>query len=222
MHLAEIPGLQKVLLETSARDCELRDFSLLGLPRTLELKSCVQGETVRVEIMLMTLRQYLSLSLMKNPFVSGGDVGPEHVAQFLWFLSPGYVDPFLRGVGPARRRARLALCTRRRREFVNLIATADFEHARETIRAYMDDMLNDGPTGSSSYLPVTSFASVIVEMLFPWTRDYVLDSPLPALWQDIRRAILHKNPKASIVDRRTDSIRRKFIKGFMQHTKDRP
>src|SRR5206468_3380665 len=42
------------------------------------------------ELVPMTLRQFLILSLMKSPLLTGGTPGPGDLLDFLWLLNPNY------------------------------------------------------------------------------------------------------------------------------------
>jgi len=225
MFLSQIPGFQEELAAASRDNSESRDFAFLDLPTRI----------CGVEVCLMTLRQYIRLHLLRNPFICGGQVLARDIAQILWILSPYYIEPFAFGLSPARARSRRSLATRRRRQIVGGFSEIEFSKAKSEISDFVDRMLEDAPGGNNSgTIPVTSSTAVIIEFIaeaygwpqetigadgLPVPRGGILDLPLPAIYQHIRRIILLKNPTAAIVDRKTDSIKRKYTQHFLKGQK---
>jgi hypothetical protein len=204
MFLAQIPGYSEALAAVSAQDAEARDFAFLGLPK----------EICGIEVVLLTLRQYLRLLLLKNPLVVGGTPSPGHVVEFLWLLSPGYVEAWVPGA-PDAQEAHRKDALEKLDAFIARVGFMDLPAFLAQIRAYLDFIFADAPGGSGEGgVAVTSFAAVITDLLgreYGWTRDEVLDTPLPVIYQQLRRIILHHNPKAAIINRRTDAVNREFL-----------
>jgi len=225
MFLSQIPGFNEELAATTRATTESRDFAFLNLPTRI----------CDVEVNLMTLRHYIRLQQLQNPFICGGPILARDIAQILWILSPYYIEPFAFGLSPSLARARRALATRRRREIVGSFSGIEFSEAKEAIAAYVDLMLADAPTGGNSgTVPVTSPTAVIIEFIaeaygwpqetigadgLPVPRGGILDLPLPSIYQHIRRIILLKNPTAAIVDRKTDALKRKYLQHFLKGQK---
>lgn len=205
--LAEIPGFREAIAAASATDADRRDFAYLGLPRTV----------CGVRIKLMTLRQYIRLIQLSNPLIYDGIpdemIRVEDVIQFLWILSPHYLNVLEDGLSEEEELERSKISAKRRRSFLKSIRTIRLGDAIREIKAYREEIFADKPPRSQSGIPVTSFAAVFVNIFAEahgWSRDYILDSPLPLLYQELRRIILSANPKAAIVDRTTDKIKREF------------
>src|SRR4051794_18452378 len=75
---SEIPGLREAI----KRENDIRDASFLDLTTRI---GCV-------EIRQMTPRDLLILDGIGNPLMSGGLPSPAELADFLWKLSPRYLE----------------------------------------------------------------------------------------------------------------------------------
>jgi hypothetical protein len=161
-----------------------RDYAFLGL--TEELRIAGQKHPVRVR--QLTLRMFIQLCAVRSPFLVGGRVGPEHVAQILWRLSPEY--------GKSARQ-----------EFVATVADLPFTATTRAITRYLDRMLIDKPPQSgksNGSRPDTSFAASMIHQLakeYGWSDEAILDLPMPRLFQYMRKIhrgydpdLLHFNP----------------------------
>jgi hypothetical protein len=146
-----------------------RDYAFLGLTEGLRIAG---GR--KIEVLQLTLRMFIQLCAVHSPFLVGGRVGPEHVAQILWRLSPQY------GQIP-------------RQEFVASIADLPFKSATRAINRYLNRMLIDKPPSSSKSngsRPDTSFAASVIHLLgaaYGWSDETILDCPMPRLFQYMRK-----------------------------------
>jgi len=158
-----------------------RDFAFLGLTEELRF-----GSKRKIEVRQLTLRMFIQLCAVRSPFLVGGNVGPEHVAQILWRLSPDY-----------DRRA----STDARKEFVASISDLPFRTSVRSITRFLDRMLIDRPPGSSKsncQKPDTSFAASMVHQLaisYGWSDDAILDLPMPRLFQYLRKIHRSNDPE---------------------------
>lgn len=172
MYLNEIPGYTKAIARADRLEDYWREFAFLGLTQTLRF-----GEKKCLEVHLLTLRMFIQLCAVRSPFLVGGAILPQHVAQILWRLSPEY---------DARDREKRA-------QFVGEIRTIAFLRAVRVIHRYIERMLIDRPASSSKNdgsKSDTSAAAALVHALasaYGWSDDQVLDLPMPRLFQYLRR-----------------------------------
>src|SRR5437762_5593614 len=106
-----------------------RDFTFLGLTETLHIAGGFS-----IEVQQLTLRMFLQLCAVRSPFLVGGRVGPEHVMQILWRLSPNYSAMDLVG----------------RSEFIASIGVLPYRSSRRAIDRFLDRMFIDKPPQSAS------------------------------------------------------------------------
>jgi hypothetical protein len=148
-----------------------RDYAFLDLGEELRVAG---GHTVQVN--LLTLRMFVQLCAVRSPFLVGGDIRAEHVAQILWRLHPTY---------DARDRDA-------RRRFLESIAVLPFRPAVRAICRFLDRMLIDKPpTSCRDNAPKgdVSFAGSLIHLLassYGWSADQVLDLTMPVLFQFLR------------------------------------
>ncbi len=151
-----------------------RDFAFLGLND--EIRTAGRHT---VEVRQLTLRMFVQLCAVRSPFLVGGHVGPEHVAQILWRLSPAYDA---RATDPEARK-----------KFVATILHLPFELSVRAIKRYLDRMLIDKPpqsTAKNGTRPDTSFAASAIHQLaseYGWSDESILDLPIPRLFQYMRK-----------------------------------
>lgn len=142
----------------------------------------------------LTVHRFALLSEGGSPFVCGGSIFPEHVAQFLWVLSPGFCFDL------AKRDA-----------FVSRVASLDYEAARDDIARYCESVFfdaNDCGDGASRE-PVASFIAVLVDTFgseYGWLPDDVLELPMARVFQLLRVIQLRHDPKAAVPNKLTDQI----------------
>lgn len=166
----------------------------------LELSEDIAGFEVRP----MTLRHYLVLRLAGSPFIREdfqGDVTPEHVAVFLWLLSPKWT------VENSRHKRRLL---RRCRRFCqpslpwfptqrtiarwggrSTAANERLAAAVKAIRGFVSETMLDRPPSAkgysaSYYSDVCFWWGFLGRSGYPMTRDQCLDTPLKILFQCLR------------------------------------
>jgi hypothetical protein len=167
-----------------------RDYAFLGLTEELRIAG---GR--KIEVRQLTLRMFIQLCAVRSPFLVGGRVGPEHVAQILWRLSPQY------GQIP-------------RHEFVASIADIPFNSATRAITRFLDRMLIDKPPSaakSNGSRPDTSFAASVIHQIgkeYGWSDEAILDLPMPRLFQYMRK--IHRGYDPDLL--RFNPLRDRFVK----------
>ncbi len=176
-----------------------RNFAFLGLNEELRFFG---GH--KVEVRLLTLRMFIQLCAVRSPFLVGGRVGPEHVAQILWRLSPAYDT---RTSNPEARR-----------QFVESIAAIPFKSSVRNIGRYIDRMLIDKPPQPAGKLVKgkadTSFAASMVHRLageYGWSGEEILELPMPRIFQYLRRIQRENDPKSAL----WNPIRDRFVARWM-------
>lgn len=142
----------------------------------------------------LTVRAFALLSEGGSPFVCGGPVFPEHVAQFLWVLSPHFCFDL-----------------RARDAFVERVASLDYEQARNEVSAYCETVFFDADEngGGMTREPVSSFMAVLVDTFgseYGWMPDEVLALPMARVFQLLRAIRLRHDPKAPVANRLTDQV----------------
>lgn len=192
MLLDKIPGYKEAIAQAAAEEEALRDLAFLEA----DLDIC------EVPVRQLTPRHLLLLFAARSPFLCGGVCAPEHIAQFLWIVSPAFVPD-----GDARQ-AFLAVIGSR----------VEYEPARIAIEAYVAQALMDRPgvSGAKS-IAITSFVAVLVHIFasaYGWTRREILDTPLAALYQLRRLIERERNPKAIFFNRLTDKAQREIVNAW--------
>ena len=190
-----------------------RDYAFLGLDETIRVPSAHQvaaidpnrpggsgepplpkGRTIRAS--QISLRMFIQLCAVRSPFLVGGKVGPEHVAQILWRLSPQYGDPA------------------ERKTFVASIADLPFKATVRAIQRYLDRMLADKPPSSSKSSgsrPDTSFAASVIHALaqtYSWGDEAILDLPMPRIFQYLRKIRRDADPEFSYFNPLRDRVQK--------------
>lgn len=141
----------------------------------------------------LTVRKFAMLSEGGSPFVCGGAIFPEHVAQFLWVMSQEFCFDL------ARRDA-----------FIKRIAAFDYEATRAAIADYCETAFFDASRNESEGKePVASFMAQLVDRLaseYGWLPADVLDMPMGQVLQLLRLIQLRHDPKAPVGNRLTDKV----------------
>jgi len=182
MELHEVPGyteaVARVLSETEA----LRELAFTDFPvKILDL-----------EVSQLTLRKFFLLACAGNPLLFGGNVGPEHVVQFLWVVSLDF-DPD---------------DVEKRDIFVQLAAEMHFANTVSAIRKYCQDSLMDRPPANANADPIespTCWLAYFIDRFaseYHWTEDQILDKPIARLYQLLRQITLRENPRYKFINSR--------------------
>jgi hypothetical protein len=142
----------------------------------------------------LTVRKFAMLSEGQSPFVCGGPIFPEHVAQFLWVMSQDF-----------------CLDLAKRDEFVKRIAALDYEDARASIAEYCETVFFDANPDreESNTEPKASFIASLTDRFaseYGWLPDDVLDLPMGQVLQLLRLIQLRHDPKAAVGNRMTDRV----------------
>jgi hypothetical protein len=180
-----------------------RDYAFLGLTETLRIAGAnrPQGGGYKIELRQLTLRMFIQLCAVRSPFLVGGRVGPEHVAQILWRLSPEYgrqnetakVGNGETADAPILPFSDSPVHSSPRQRFVASIADLPFTATTRAITRFLDRMLIDKPpssTKANGSRPDTSFAASVIHQLgkeYGWNDETILDLPMPRLFQYMRK-----------------------------------
>ncbi len=189
MPTPEIPGLKEAI----EREQQVRDYAVLRLPH----------EVCGIQINPLRLRDYILLSSIRNPFIAGGYKRKVDAAQLIWLLSTTYLAPtggFLQRIQSRLRRSAL-MWTIGKIEEDELIAEVD---------EFLDEMFMDAPGGSAnSTPPCASFGAELIHLMHErWTREELLNMPLPELWQYLR---CMGDPKAPKFNKFSDRAKAQFL-----------
>jgi len=156
MYLNQIPGYGRAIARADRIEDHWRERAFLGLTETLRF-----GSGRSLEVLPLSLRAFLELSAVRSPFVVGGDIRPEHIAQVLWRLSSEY--------SRSDRSQRTI--------YLESIMAIPFLPAIRAINRFLDRMLIDRPPskgGNDGSKADTSFAAALVHMLanaYGWDDD---------------------------------------------------
>jgi hypothetical protein len=173
---------------------ENRDFSFLELPFVLGASPDRAGIPIRQ----ITLRQLLVRLNIDCPFMTGRVPEVEDIAEFLWFLSPDFQP----GSGDSPNR----------HSFIKKVAQLPYDEAVKEIDRYLDLVFLDAPpSGGKHKTPIASAAATLIDIFaseYGWSRDVILDSPVPQLYQLLREIELrHKGKDAVFINRLSDKVK---------------
>lgn len=200
VQLKDIPGLTEALEEASKKEAFLRDLPFLDV--TLEICG--------IEVKQFTPRHFILLDVGGSPFLQGGKITAEAVAQFLWVVSVDYCG------------GDKSACA----GFARKIVEVGFDDAVTQIGEYLDEAFFDRPSSSSkSSAAVTSFLATLVDLIagcYGWTREYILEKPFAELYQYVRRIQLRDNPSLALVNRFSDKVRRESVLEYLSKQRGEP
>lgn len=203
MYLTEIPGYKRACERAERIESYRRDFAFLGITETLRFFG---GRSI--EVRQLTLRMYIQLCAVRSPFMVGGMIGPEHVAQILWRISPEY-DLRLEN-------------TDARAKFVESIADIPYKSSVRAINRYIDRQLMDrppAPVKRNDTRPDTSFAASLIHALssgYGWSGEEILDLPLARLFQYLRRIQRSNDPDMGFWNPIRDRLARKITSKYLR------
>lgn len=165
--------LQRAIARAEEQDADRRDLAFLAPAITIARLPCLP----------LTPRMMLCLYLAKSPFLCGGTPGGEHVAQFLWIVSPQF------RLGD---RAAAVAFARRIGQRVPYVATV------RKIDAVVADALRDRPARSAGKgIAIASWVAALIHLFafhYHWGKDEVLDTPIAQLLQLKRHIDRELNP----------------------------
>jgi hypothetical protein len=185
-----IPGYQAAL----EREALVRDASFLPVTETVAGFECVP----------MTLRHFITLRMMRSPFLFGTTPSPEDIAAFLWLLSPAYKP----GTSLRTRWNRRRLIVKTAAKLSTATGAAKLVHA---IRDYVEDSLQDmqpigEPVGCVHVAHFSDAAAMCASFgrEFGWAEEAILQMPMKRLLQytkEMRTAHGGKTPLCNPSDR---------------------
>lgn len=145
----------------TAREDERRAEDFLDVTRTI----------CGLEVRALTPRDLLHLDYAGSPFIRGGEIGGEHVAQFLWQIH----EPSPRGWWSERM-------------FFRHCARLDYDESVSQIRAYLARTFADAPKGGADGKPIgTSFVAPLIVRIAAGipslTPPAIMDTPVAQLFQ---------------------------------------
>jgi hypothetical protein len=155
---------------------------------------------------------FVQLCAHHSPFLVGGRVGPEHVAQILWRLSAEYDT---RTTNPDARK-----------QYIETIADLPFHSSVRAITRFIDRMLTDkppAPAGPSDSKPDTSFAASIIHALaktYGWTDDAILDLPMPRIFQYLRKIRRDGDPDIAYFNPLRDRFTKRITDKYLNRQRD--
>jgi hypothetical protein len=153
-----------------------------------------------LQVRPLTFGQIIRLELLSSPFVSGGMPTPDDVRTALWILSVDY--------SPRSNWRKLVFHLR--------LSNVGYGDAVTGIREHIDEAFMDAPPAPkhASGPPYCSQAAHIVDTFadeYGWSIEYVLNVPVKALFQLLKRQMKRVNPKA-IVFNPSDSVRAELLR----------
>jgi len=209
----EIPGYK----EAVAAERLAREVSFLPITET------VAG----FELVPMTLRQYLVLSLMKSPLLMGQTPGPGNLLDFLWLLHPNY--------NPKGGRHKRQLVRRLRRCIPPVGAIWDFEWLKAKrqrridlavyrltklvvgLRNYVSETLQDWqpsniPEGTVQIDHYSDGAAICATFAreYGWSQETTLNMPMKQLLQYLKEIKTHNGSKIPLCNP-SDRIKAKWL-----------
>ncbi len=172
---------------------------MLGLPH----------EVCGIQIHPLTLRSYLLLSFLGNPFITGGSFDLADAAQFLWLLSVNYMPPS----GGFFQRFKSFF---RRKRLMRRIAELSEEDVFEAIDDFMEEMFMDCPGGKKDGPPRSiSLAAELVNVFRgSVSRTELLDTALPEIWQHVRYSSESNAPR---FNKFSDRVKARFLAELNNH-----
>ena len=188
-----MPDLREELERAYAREREVRDYAMLGLPH----------EVCGIQIRPLTLRSYMLLSFVRNPFIVGGEMNLEDAAQFLWLLSVNYLPPsggFVQRFKSFFRRKRL----------MRKIAVIPDGELLDGIEEFIEEMFMDCPGGKKNGAPRSiSLAAELVNIFRgSFNRAELMETALPEIWQHLRYCSDSTAPK---FNKFSDRVKARFL-----------
>jgi len=200
----QIPGYREAL----AKEAELRDSALLDA-------YLICGIPVRA----LTLRDVLVLLASKSTVLSGEEPTNADIAAFLWMLQPNFWRWKNAGELPIVG-SLIAWCERRaRRKLTRRLRALVRGEVIASLNDYLDAIFLDMPasTGGARNAPVSSFGVSITNYLaetYGWSRDSILQMPLPEVYQHIKQIELNRNPRAPRFNRLSDRIKGDWLRSL--------
>lgn len=185
--------LQPKLVEAAREERAIRSGAWLDLPRFI----------LTVEVKPFSLRHYSLLSASGNGFVTGGDITPADIVQFLWFVSAGFT--------PVNEKAKA--------EFIKAASKLPLGKTITGIWDYLSESEFDAPKAGPSVRPQKNNRPIEPYMIhrfaseYGWTVDEIMDRPLAQLWQLTQLQDM-ANGKSSNVAPLQDKLRADFLSGL--------
>lgn len=199
MDLHEIPGYSEALEE----ERELRSRVCIGVPL----------EVCGVALRTMTMRDFVSLSALRSPFVAGGYIRRMDCLQFACYMATSYVEPKQGWIGrwQAKRRNSKVLKRLQSSPTLDLIGK---------INDYMDAMFLDSPASSgaagSESAPIASTTASIIDQLaasYGWSIDDIMQVELPLIFQLFRiRHIMEGGKRSALINRKSSKVIGEFLR----------
>lgn len=190
--LDQDPSLLRAIARAEALDAERRDLAFLAVPARIGGLDCLP----------LTPHHLLCLFLARSPFLCGGRVLAEHVAQFLWIVSPGFRLGDPKGARAFARR--IAIKVR-------------YTAAVKQIDQLLEAALADRPAGGAGPRtpPIASFAASLVHEFawaYGWPAQVTLHTPLAQLYQLLRYIVREENPKAPLFAGSADKVKGAWLR----------
>jgi hypothetical protein len=168
--LRDIPGA----VEAVRRVMDCRDAAFL------DFQTMIHGRPV----LPLTIRHWIILDAIDDPFLAGRIPQPEEVVRFLWAMNPRFA--------PGR--------SFRRWRFINSCKKLPYEPVVLKIRQFVADSFQDRPPSSSGErrLPQMAFAASLVHSIansYHWPEAAILGLPLGRAFQYLKAIRMSANPE---------------------------
>lgn len=182
MNVANLETLVPGLAEARAAERQNRALAFAGLTHTL----------CGVEVMPLTPKHRLALQLLRNAFTTHTDPMQGDVFQFLWLLSPGYIQPLT-----GRRMASEWRQMRLRRHVRKLVLWQAVRAIKEYLVSQLQDMPEGSADASTDYSPWVHWMACEASFYISIHRGFTLESYLQTPYlvlQQLHRAWRIHNP----------------------------
>lgn len=184
-------------VEACQKQDRLRDFAFL------ELEAVLCGHVVKP----MTARHLALLTHCGNGFVTGGDVLPEHIPQFIYVLQGGSLAD-----------------EKAMRRFAVDFGWRNFKTCCDEIEAFVNATFLDSPEGGGKRGETfNSWLASLVDVLareYGWQQREVLDLPIACVFQYLRVIRMRSSDKEPMVNKLSDEARAKGIARMMAEAKN--
>lgn len=170
MNLRDRPGYREML-----RECAEAQVQESLNNECAFLTDVLRERIGRFPVEPLTLRHLVILRLGGSPFIGPGDIELNHVAQFLWVISPFYHP-----------KARL-----HRWFFLKLVRRRDPDKLIEGILHYLDEAFANAPGSTGKHSRATySAAAAMIDLFaaeYGWPIEKIMATPVKVLFQ-LRKA----------------------------------
>jgi hypothetical protein len=220
--LDDIPGLKEARERATEREHEIRRGPFLPLPKVI----------AGVSLLPMTLRHYVHLDAVGSPFLIHEFGALEDVLQFLWLLSPDYVQPSPRLRLPDVRKRRAAFLRKIKPRAGRCVLGRVCKKIRALVEETLFECPKPGRRRDAETRSIAHIAACLVDEFagkYGWPDEIldehgqpdrcnpgIMDKPLGRLFQYRRCRTARENPGAEQPNPLSDGSDRIQIQKFNQ------